>query len=170
MSLPSLLVSVKQLNFCISVSLHSVHRLKVLNVRSIENCSKKRVEKSGHKLEIIFHGNINSFKQIGTIMRQSDWLVIPSLSDSIPLVFSEAMKCSLPVIVSDLSDLKHLVEHHRIGLVFKTGSVNSLASLLGKLPLLMDKRKYFVNNTSEVALNFSIEESAKKLSNLLAAI
>ena len=131
---------------------------------------KKRVEKSGHKLEIIFHGNINSFKQIGTIMRQSDWLVIPSLSDSIPLVFSEAMKCSLPVIVSDLSDLKHLVEHHRIGLVFKTGSVNSLASLLGKLPLLMDKRKYFVNNTSEVALNFSIEESAKKLSNLLAAI
>lgn len=131
---------------------------------------QNKVEKSGHKQEIIFHGNINSFKEIGTIMRQFDWLVIPSLSDSIPLVFSEAMKCGLPVIVSDLSDLKYLVGHYHVGLVFKKGNVNSLANLLSKLPLLMDKRKYFVNNTSEVALSFSVEESAKKLFDLLSAI
>ena len=131
---------------------------------------KNKVEKSGLKQEIIFHGNINSFKQIGTIMRQSDWLVIPSLSDSIPLVFSEAMKCGLPVIVSDLNDLKYLVNRYRVGLLFKTGNVNNLTNLLSKLPLLMDKRNYFVNNTSEVALSFSVEETVKKLSNLLTAI
>jgi glycosyltransferase involved in cell wall biosynthesis len=129
---------------------------------------QERTYQAGLKRVVFFHGNVNSAKEIGALMRRSDWLIIPSRSDSIPLVFSEAMKCRLPVVVADLPDLKYLVEHYRIGLVFKAGDILELIKLLRRLPLLAKERNRFVENTSKAALDFSIEESANKLFNLLS--
>lgn len=56
--------------------------------------------------------------------------VIPSRSDSLPLVFSEAVQCGSPVIVYDTGDLGHFVRRFRLGTVVTPGDVQLLSEAL----------------------------------------
>ena len=47
----------------------------------------------------------------------ADCIVIPSRSESIPLVFSEALQANLPLIVSDVGDMGVLVRDYEVGWV-----------------------------------------------------
>lgn len=126
---------------------------------------KNKANLSGLSEIIRFHGNLSDKKQIARIFFKSTWLVIPSRSDSIPLVFSEGMKMGLPVIVSDLPDLKYLVDKYKVGVHFKTGSISELASIISAISSRKrgSYKKYmnFKKNTKTVARFFSIEKSAE---------
>jgi glycosyltransferase involved in cell wall biosynthesis len=63
-------------------------------------------------------------------VRQADCLVIPSKSDSIPLVFSEALQMGTPLIVSDVGDMGRLVKEFGLGMVFPAGDVEKLTEAL----------------------------------------
>lgn len=117
------------------------------------------------KLEkyVTFYGNVNDFQKISDTIRNSDWLVIPSRSDSIPLVFSEAMKCGTPIIASGLPDLTYLVKKYKVGYLFKPGNFRQLAEIIVKLPRLKSERKAFAFNTKKAAEDFNIQGSAKKI-------
>jgi glycosyltransferase involved in cell wall biosynthesis len=54
-------------------------------------------------------------------LQQCDCLVIPSRSDSIPLVFSEGVQASKPMIVSATGDLPALVQRFHLGVVVTPG-------------------------------------------------
>lgn len=120
-----------------------------------------------HSKAIKLWGNLNDSKKISAILRDSDWLVIPSRSDSIPLVFSEAVKLSLPVIAADLSDLKYLVKEYKVGYLFKNGDSTDLTNVLKKA--LRSKKDYanFQTNTKKVAKIFDLNESSDRLINLI---
>lgn len=126
-----------------------------------EKCSSKELGK-----QIVFHGNINDQRKIASILSISDWLVIPSRSDSIPLVFSEAMKMGIPVITSSLFDLKYLVKKYKVGLYFSVGSIPELSRLIKNLPTMREQRNVYARNTQKAAEIFNIETSAKKLMNI----
>ena len=130
---------------------------------SLENWVKQK--KKGSKIKV--WGNVDDPLKIAGIMRNSGWLVVPSRSDSIPLVLSEAIKTSLPVIVSDLPDLKYLVKKYKIGYIFKSGNVQDLARVLRKA--LTDKGKYtsFKANTKNAAKIFDLNKSSDKLISLI---
>lgn len=119
-------------------------------------------DNSNNSIDIIFHGNISEKEKV-LILSQTDWLIIPSRSDSIPLVFSEAMKLNIPVIASDLADLKYLVNKYKVGYVFKSGEMKELAKVIERLPVRQGIRKVFVKNTKQAAEIFSIKQSAKRL-------
>lgn len=126
---------------------------------------KNKANLNGLSKFVRFYGNLNDKKQIARIFFKSSWLVIPSRSDSIPLVFSEGMKMGLPVIVSDLPDLKYLVDKYRVGIHFRTESVLELAGVISNLYRSRKgaHKKYmsFKKNTKTVANLFSIEKSAQ---------
>lgn len=117
----------------------------------------------GMSKQIRFYGNISNFQKISDIIRMSDWLVIPSRSDSIPLIFSEAMKCKTPIIVSNLPDLKYLINKYKVGKSFRKDDFKELASIITKLPKLYKERSLYVKNTKTAANDFSVEESTRKV-------
>lgn len=121
---------------------------------------KKRVSDAGFNNKVEFYGNVDEKEIIISTLNDSDWLIIPSRSDSIPLVFSEGMKTGTPVIASALPDLKYLIKKHKVGYFFRPGNVDQLVKLIESLPVKKKERQVFSKNTSEVANFFSVEKSA----------
>lgn len=121
---------------------------------------EEKVLSSGLK-NVKFWGNPSDSSKIAAILVNSDWLVIPSRGDSIPLVFSEGAKCNLPMIVSDLPDLKKLIKKYDIGYVSKVGSSKNLAKIIMSLSGKMKDRKRFLKNIKSVKKDFNIGNSAK---------
>jgi len=63
-------------------------------------------------------------------LQQCDCLVIPSRSDSIPLVFSEGLQAAIPMIVSATGDLATLVQRFALGYVIPPGDPGQLNQAL----------------------------------------
>ncbi len=124
---------------------------------------KSNSKKLINSKSVNFFGNLDDPKKIFSILSNSDWVIIPSRNDSIPLVFSEAMKVKTPVIVSDLADFKYLINKYKVGLLFKSGDSNKLFELLKNLNKNNQRYLNFKQNTLTAAKAFSIEDSAKKL-------
>jgi glycosyltransferase involved in cell wall biosynthesis len=49
-------------------------------------------------------------------MANADWVLIPSRIESIPVVFSDAMKLGRPVVATPVGDLPRLLDSHRCGI------------------------------------------------------
>lgn len=108
-----------------------------------------------------FYGNINDKNKIFNILSSSDWLVIPSRSDSIPLIFSESMKAGTPVIASALPDLRKLIDKYQVGIYFKPDNEDDLEWVILNLPPER-KRRIMSRNTKKAAKAFSLNSSVKK--------
>lgn len=63
-------------------------------------------------------------------LQQCHCLVIPSRSDSIPLVFSEGIQAEMPMIVSAVGDLATLVQRFYLGYVIPPGDPGALKQAL----------------------------------------
>lgn len=129
---------------------------------SLSGRLKQIARRSDMSPKIIFHGNVLD-KQKAKILKKTNWVIIPSRSDSIPLVFSEAMKFNIPVVVSDLPDLEYLIKKYRVGLVFKYENVSELAGIIRRLSEKKENYKLYKKNTHKVSKMFSIEKSAREL-------
>jgi glycosyltransferase involved in cell wall biosynthesis len=68
-----------------------------------------------------------SHRELPSILRDSDCLLLPSYFDSFGMVVAEAMACGIPVIVSDMVGAKQLVEEGRNGFVVPVGRRDALA-------------------------------------------
>lgn len=129
---------------------------------------KERVQQFGLGKKIFFYGNVSDPKVILSTLSSSDWLVIPSRSDSIPLVFSEGMKASTPVIVADVGDMVELVKTYKVGHFFPKENLDALVNLLKKV--LMEKRTNlsdFKPQLKKVAELFDINLSSEKLISMI---
>lgn len=57
-------------------------------------------------------------------------VVIPTRSDSLPLVFSEAVQMSVPVIGTDVGDLGRLIRRYHVGMVTRSTDPRDLAATM----------------------------------------
>lgn len=80
--------------------------------------------------KIRFTGLIKKRSALADLYRCSDCFVFPSRSEGLPNVVLEAMACGLPVIVSDLPGLKHVIKSGENGLVIPPGVVQSLTQAI----------------------------------------
>lgn len=135
-------------------------KVNIIGSGSLFEKLKDQVLEAGISNKITFYGNVSDFQKISGILANSDWLIIPSRSDSIPLVFSEAMKCQTPVVASSLPDLAYLIKNYNVGYLFKPGNFRQLADIIVKLPREKEKRKMFSKNTIFASKDFSVEKSA----------
>lgn len=129
---------------------------------------KEAVKRVGLDKKVIFYGNVNDPYQIHARLSVSDFLIIPSRSDSIPLVFSEGMKACLPVIAAEVGDLGQLIQKYQVGFTFPKEDSKKLAQILkivikeGRQPL-----NNYQEKTKKLAKLFDINYSAKQLSFLI---
>jgi glycosyltransferase involved in cell wall biosynthesis len=65
--------------------------------------------------------------EVARAMKSSHCLIVPSLSDSIPLVFGEALQAKIPLIVTDVGDMGELVTGNDLGAVVPPGDIQAMA-------------------------------------------
>lgn len=99
--------------------------------------------------------------QLLELYAQADCVVIPSRSESIPLVFGEALQCNKPMIVSDVGDMGELARKYRVARVVTGGNANLLAGALQEFiaqPLQIDAAR-----REELLALLSLGNVARKL-------
>lgn len=120
--------------------------------------------KYGLNKKITFLGNINDKKLIYSYLEKSDFLIIPSRSDSIPLVLQEGAKAGIPVIVSNVGDMSDIVKTYKIGYVFQKENIKELALILEKLLKNRKNTKHiFKKNLVVFAKQFDINKISDSL-------
>lgn len=86
-----------------------------------------------------FLGKISE-KEAAAYLRRASCVIIPSHSDSIPLVLTEAVASGTPVIATDVGDLGYLVRKFDVGKVVPPRDPVNLAGAL--FAFMQEKRSY----------------------------
>lgn len=91
---------------------------------------KAEVEKSKLGEKVIFLGKITDEKEKAKYFDLADCVIIPSRSESIPVVLSEAVQYNKPIIATNAGDMQMLVEKYKLGYVAKKEDAVSLANAI----------------------------------------
>ncbi|MEW5874901.1 MAG: glycosyltransferase [Candidatus Zixiibacteriota bacterium] len=75
---------------------------------------------------VTVHGALHG-REVARFLHRADRVVIPSRSDSIPLVFTEAVQAGRPVIGTEVGDLGEFIRRYRVGHVTHSLSPGDLA-------------------------------------------
>ena len=70
-----------------------------------------------------------------------DLLVMPSLSEGLPITLLEAMRAKLPVIASKVGGIPNVLEDGAGGLLVEPGDVEELAEAISKLTGFQSQRR-----------------------------
>ncbi|MDD3045483.1 MAG: glycosyltransferase [Candidatus Delongbacteria bacterium] len=155
---PDLLIS------ALILSKISDFELKVVGDGSMRAELESAVESNGLSGKVIFLGMKNA-SEISDVLSGSDYLVISSRSESMPVVFWEAMQTLTPVISTDAGDIKHYCEQFNVGRVCGPDE-KSLSDLLTFVNDFRPLRPILSENTKKAAGTGNIQNSAEILKNL----
>jgi glycosyltransferase involved in cell wall biosynthesis len=96
-------------------------------------------------------------REAAAALARSDWILIPSRIESIPVVFSDAMKLGRPVVASPVGDLPRLLAEHPVGICAGDVSADAFADALRSA--LRASPASHADALREAALPFSLERS-----------
>jgi glycosyltransferase involved in cell wall biosynthesis len=105
-------------------------------------------------------GAFLSKDQAEAAIARADWLLIPSRIESIPVVFSDAMKLGRPVVSMPVGDLPRLVEELHCGVVAQAVSAEDYARALAAAVAVPTER--FLPG-AEAAARFDLRAIARTL-------
>lgn len=100
-------------------------------------------------------GFIDKKESIG-VLNCSDYVMIPSRIESIPLIFSDSMKCKCPVVCSPAGDLKKFVLDYNVGVVSDGFSSQNFCVALQKI--IRNKPDSYMKKINDVANLFCLEK------------
>jgi glycosyltransferase involved in cell wall biosynthesis len=106
-------------------------------------------------------------KAVNRLMFLSRAVIIPSLSDSLPLTFGEAMQAGRPVITSDIGDLPFFVDKYKVGYHYPAGDKETLAE---KMELMISAGADFSDNCHKVTMELDIANSARVIAEWLDSL
>ena len=111
-----------------------------------------------------FHDTVHDQQKIYHYLRNAAYLIIPSRSDSIPLVLSESAKSNTPVIAAQVGDMGQLVKKYKIGYTFPSEDVEKLTAIIEKTIKMgkIDKRR-LGGNLKKFAQKFEVSSTATEL-------
>jgi glycosyltransferase involved in cell wall biosynthesis len=96
----------------------------------LESLVRERIaelRRQGRPVEL---GGFLAKAQAEAAIAQADWLLIPSRIESIPVVFSDAMKLGCPVIATPVGDLPRLVSGTGVGICAEAVSAGALVKAI----------------------------------------
>lgn len=94
--------------------------------KELKNLSKD------YKNFVNFHGWADENK-VSFFMQNSDCLIIPSRSESLPLVMIEAAKRNLAIIATDVGDCKRVIDKYKIGATVDIVEPGNLSKIMQKM-------------------------------------
>ena len=137
----------------------SVH-LTVVGSGGMEGWARSFIRAKGLEGYISWMGNVPD-ETLAFLYESSDCVVIPSRSESIPLVFSEALKFNKDLIVTDVGDMGMLGHQYEVAQVIPPGDVTALKESMKKKVELQAKGKEAKDEAKREELKrlFDIETS-----------
>jgi glycosyltransferase involved in cell wall biosynthesis len=106
----------------------SVH-LTVVGRGGMEEWARSFVEERGLGRHITWMGNVSD-ETLASLYESSDCVVIPSRSESIPVVFSEALRFNKEMIVTDVGDMGMLGRQYEVARVVPPTNVMALKEVM----------------------------------------
>lgn len=119
----------------------------------------ERISRNGVKDSITVHGYADSGTAVA-YLKTCDVLIIPSRLESIPIIFSDAVKCGIPIVATEVGDLGVLIRKYQIGEVVQPSSPQMLAE--GIQHVLTKDRSPFSAGALQAAQHFDVRTSAVK--------
>lgn len=139
-----------------------IEKVEIQGGGPMENLVRERVaalQAAGRPIEAGRY--LNKLEAEAAIMR-ADWLIIPSRIESIPVVFSDAMKLGRPVLCTPVGDLPGLVMHESAcGLVAQSPQSTEICRLLAAA--LQQSARSFFAGISNRASKFELASVTHRL-------
>lgn len=98
-------------------------------------------------------------EEISKYMRESDFLIVPSRNESLPLVILEAANYNLPVLASDVGDCRLVIEKYRIGRIFDKENTDQLRRMINKFNF---KKIRSYGRFSDLVVDYNLDSSVEK--------
>lgn len=126
------------------------------------------VKRFGLEERVTFTGRLADIEEAYNLL---DIVVIPSISEGIPLVLLESMSRGMPVVASNVGGIPEVIVEGESGFLVEAGDVGALAARIERLAVDVDLRaKIGVNARRRVRERFSLEASMAQLDTLLKEI
>jgi glycosyltransferase involved in cell wall biosynthesis len=140
----------------------SVH-LTVVGRGGMEEWARSFLKEQGLEEHVSWMGNVPD-ETLAFLYESSDCVVIPSRSESIPLVFSEALRFNKDLIVTDVGDMGMLGRQYGAAWVIPSENVMALREMMKKKVELQAKEKKAEDGAKREELKrlFDIETSVER--------
>jgi glycosyltransferase involved in cell wall biosynthesis len=140
----------------------SVH-LTVVGKGGMEEWAKNFIKEKALEEHVSWMGNVPD-ETLASLYESSDCVVIPSRSESIPLVFSEALRSNKDLIVTDVGDMGMLGRQYGVAWVIPPENVIALKESMKKRVELQNKGKKVKDGDKREELKrlFDIETSVER--------
>lgn len=137
--------------------------LTVVGTGGMEGWARRFIKDKGLEEYISWMGNVPD-ETLAFLYESSDCIVIPSRSESIPLVFSEALKFNKDLIVTDVGDMGMLGRRYEVARVVPPEDVMALKESMKKKVELRAKGKEAKDGDKREELKrlFDIETSVER--------
>jgi len=103
-------------------------------------------------------------KDLAGFYASADVYIAPALGgEAQGIVLLEAMACGKPVVASNISGYKEVIEDNKTGLFFKTGDADDLVDKVEKIFTDIQLRKALMFNARPAAEKYSWDNIAKQV-------
>jgi len=109
---------------------------------------------------VFLGGYIGKTESEGRIS-EADWLVIPSRIESIPLIYSDALKLSVPVLATPVGDLRFLVQEDHSGELADETTAEAITALI--IDALSRSPGLYRDSLAKAAKRFDLARIVKRL-------
>ena len=135
----------------------------------LENKIKTMVKEQNLENTIIINGYLDAPDVLST-MEKSDFIIIPSRIESIPLVLSDAMQAGRPVLVTNVGDIDYLLKKFNAGIIVEP-NVKSIAEGIRKIIDLSDNSMPdFSSGIKELRNHLDLRTSVNKVKEVLDSL
>ena len=140
----------------------NVH-LTVVGRGGMEEWAKGFIKEKDLGEHVSWMGHVSD-QTLASLYESSDCVVIPSRSESIPLVFSEALRFNKELIVTDVGDMGALGRPYGVAQVIPPKNIKALQEVMKKTAGLKDKEDEGGNGAGREALKrlFDMETSVER--------
>jgi glycosyltransferase involved in cell wall biosynthesis len=128
---------------------------------SLEPWARRFVAEKGLLDRVTLAGRVPD-EALTALYAASDCVVIPSRSESIPLVFSEALRSRLDLVVTDVGDMGTLGRDYGVAEVVPPENPGALKEAMGRMVRGERTCKRFEEKRAELARLFDIETSVER--------
>lgn len=137
--------------------------LTVVGRGGMEEWAKNFIEEKTLGGHISWMGNVSD-ETLASLYESSDCVLIPSRSESIPLVFSESLRFNKELIVTDVGDMGMLGRQYGVAWVIPPENVMALKEMMKKRVKLQDneKEERDEDKREELKRLFNIEASVER--------
>ena len=88
-----------------------------------------RLQRAGRPLRLA--GYLDR-EQATELYSWADYLILPSRVESIPVIFSDAMQCGVPLIATPVGDLRRLLDAYGVGVLAECPTADALSAAIGR--------------------------------------